>query len=120
VLRDDVGDAARERGLVGVLAPLAEQQQRLRRVVGAVVRHREQELQQPVLQSRERCATMPRSMSAIFPFTHEHVARMRIGVEQAVAQHLLEVRAEERVGEALAVELDARERAERRDLRARR
>ena len=43
---------------------------------------------------------------------------MRIGVEHAVAQHLLEVGAEQRIGEALAVELKARERAHLGDLGA--
>src|SRR5688572_1944145 len=46
----------------------------------------------------------------------ENVARMRIGVEQPVAQHLPQVGAEQRVGQTLAVELEARERAQRGDL----
>ena len=53
------------------------------------------------------------------PIDQEYVAGMRIGVEQAVAQDLLEVGPEQRVREAIAVELAALQARELGDLGAR-
>ena len=59
-------------------------------------------------------ATMPRSRSAMRPSSRdEDVAGMRIGVEEAVDQDLLEVRAEELVGEAARRRGPSGERRER-------
>ena len=46
----------------------------------------------------------------------EDVARMRIGVESPVDQHLLQVGAEELLGQRRAFQLEAGQRAERGDL----
>ena len=118
MLADDLGDAAPETRGVGAFALLGDQQQHLHRLVGPVVADREQELQQPVLQRGAHARHHAQVDERDALVEEEDIARMRIGMEQAIAQHLLEVGAEQRIGQPFAVELEARERAQLGDLGA--
>ena len=118
MLADDVGDAAAERRLVGVLPVLGEPEQHIHRIVGPVLAHREQQLQQPVLQRRTDARHHAEIDQRDPAVDQEHVAGMRIGVEEAVAQHHAQIGAQQRIGEPLAFDVEARRRAERGDLGA--
>ena len=112
VQREELGDAALEPFSVGLLAAFADLQQHFRRVVGMVVAHRKKEPQQPLLKPGGDARHHAEVDERDAPVDDEHIARMRIGMEHAIAQYLLEIGAEQRVGQALAVELaalDARE-----------
>jgi hypothetical protein len=101
---------------VVVLEGPAEAFQRAGRGRGVLVGQGEQQPQQLLLRlGRERGdhAEIDQRQPGIR--RQQHVARVRIGVEEAVHQHLAQVGPDQLVGEVLAVELGAPEGAERVD-----
>ena len=115
-----IGDSARELRLVEVGPDLAQLQREADRVLALALADGEEELQEGLLQAGSDSPDHPQVEQSDLPgIGHEHVARMRIGVEEPVHQDLLEVRAKELLGERGTVQLEESHGAEGRDLRPR-
>ena len=86
-------------------------------LLAAPLAHRQEQLEQPLLHLRRDAPHHPHVDQPDAEVRgDEHVAGVRVGVEEAVHQDLLEVGAEQFLGERAAVHLHARQRAELGDL----
>ena len=113
--------ARRKPGFVELGELLAERDGDFRRFFAAAFADRQQQLQQPILHLRAEPADhaeIDQRQQAVVG--DEHVAGMRIGVEDAVDDDLLQIGAHQRVGEHVALEIEAHQRTDLRDLGARR
>ena len=82
--------------------------------------HRDHELEELIAQGGRDAADHPEVEQGDTPVVgQEDVAGVRVRMEEAVHEDLLQVRPEELLGQAAAVDVDPGERAERRDLGAR-
>ena len=91
-----IGDSAGELRLVEAGPDLAHLQREGHRVVALALADREEQLEEVLLQAGSDPPDHPQVEQSDLPGVgHEHVAGMRIGVEEAVHQDLLEVRAKE-------------------------
>ncbi len=106
--------------LIEAVARLANFDRDLRRFLAPTFGDGEQQLQQIFLQTRHDApdhAEIEKRDAVIG--RDENVARMRISVEKPFDQNLVEISAEEFLGQRLAVQFHARERTQPRDFRAR-
>ncbi len=116
---DDAGDGAPHLHFLEVVAALAKGQEHVRGVVAVSLANGENELEQLLLHLSGNVADhaeIDQCDAAIG--RQQHVARMRVGVEHAVDQDLLQVRAEEILGQRRAVHLGPFDAADGRDLRS--
>jgi len=103
--RHELHDLLAQRVLVERVHPFAEIDDDVRRFVAASLRRRHHQLEQPLLRP---CREVPDHVEIderdLLVVGEEDVARMRIGVEEAVDDDLVQVRAHEL--EAKAIDLD--------------
>ena len=116
---DELRDAAPEQRRVEALVALAHGDQHVGDVVAFAVARRQKHFQQVLAHPRRRlpdhAEVEQRDVAVV---GEEDIARMRVGVEQAVDQHLLQIGAKQLLGERGAFDLESRKRADRRDLAA--
>jgi hypothetical protein len=114
---DQVGDRAPHLRLIEVFAPFAERNQDLRRRVPAPLADCQDQLEELLLRRARNASDHPeideRDASV---WRQQHVSRMRIGVEHAVDQNLLQIGAEEILGERDPVHFGPFHAADRGDL----
>ena len=117
--RHELHDLVAQRVLVERVHPFAEIDDDVRRFVAASLRRRHHQLEQPLLRP---CREVPDHVEIderdLLVVGEEDVARMRIGVEEAVDDDLVQVRAHELEAKAIDLDVEPRQRTERRDLRA--
>ena len=115
---DHVDDLATQGGLVEVIASLAERNRDAGRVVAPPLADRQHHLEQLFLRDgREAAHHAEVHQRQAVVGRQQHVAGMRVGVEDAVYKNLLEVGAEQLFGQGGPVNFGALDGAHRRDLR---
>jgi hypothetical protein len=109
----------RTRPLVEPVPALADLERKVGGLVAAAVAEREHHLEQLLLHARRDARDHAQvEQRDLLVGREEHVAGVRIGVEEAVDEDLLEIRAEELVGDRRPVDLEQRHRADVGDLPA--
>ena len=112
VTRDDGGERAPEIRLVRIFPTLPDKQEHIGRVLGTIVTHRKQILQQSILQLWRYARHHAQVDKRDAVVDQKHVARMRVGMEEPIGQYLFEIRPEQRLGKVKAVDLQLRQRTQ--------